>query len=66
MDIEPILVIIVTVKSQVLYLLLASATFCELNQCKFLLTKTEIKPKVLGKVLLYSNHFITKNASHKQ
>lgn len=52
MDIELILVIIVTVKSQVLLLLLASATFCELNQCKFLLTKNEIKPKVLGKELL--------------
>lgn len=51
-DIELILVIIVTVKSQVLLLLLASATFCELKQCKFLLTKNEIKPKVLGKELL--------------
>ena len=38
-DIELILVIIVTVKSPVLFLLLASSTFCELNQCKFLLTK---------------------------
>lgn len=52
MDIELILVIIVTVKSPVLFLLLASAIFCELNQCKFLLTKNEIKPKVLGKELL--------------
>ena len=51
-DIELILVIVVTVKSQVLYLLLASATFYELNQCKFLLTKNGIKAKVLGKVLL--------------
>ena len=38
-DIELILVIIVTVKSHVLYLLLASATFYELNQRKFLLKK---------------------------